>query len=129
MRTEVSIRSNVVAAQKYFVFGIAFASLMAGASQVGTAQTTSVSTARPDFAPAMIEHAQKMRRYRDPDRGVEHIPRVIDRFSVDRDPKGAIASFQPKVHREQRLLQGHGNQRQKLLHLPSPGECLERGRE
>jgi hypothetical protein len=36
-----------------------------------------------------------MRRYKDPDRSVQHTPRVIDRFSVDEDPKGAIASFQP----------------------------------
>ena len=38
---------------------------------------------------------QKMRRYKDPDRGLQHTPRMIDRFSVDSDPKGAIASFQP----------------------------------
>src|SRR5262249_26827096 len=37
----------------------------------------------------------KMRRYKDPERGVEHIPNVIERFRVDHDPKGAIASFQP----------------------------------
>jgi hypothetical protein len=34
-----------------------------------------------DFAPAMLEHMQKMRRYKDHDRGV-HTPRMIDRFSV-----------------------------------------------
>ena len=43
----------------------------------------------------MIDHMQKMRRYKDPHRGVEHIPHVIERFRVDRDPKGATASFQP----------------------------------
>jgi hypothetical protein len=95
MLTEVSFKSNVVAGPKHFIFGIAFASLMVGAPQIGTAQTVSPSAGRPDFAPAMIEHAQKMRRYKDFDRGVERIPHVIERFSVDRDPKGAIASFQP----------------------------------
>src|SRR5262245_50462331 len=80
---------------RHFIFGIAFASLMVGAPQIGTAQTVSPSAGRPDFAPAMIEHAQKMRRYKDFDRGGERIPHVIERFSVDRDPKGAIASFQP----------------------------------
>ena len=43
----------------------------------------------------MIGHMQKMRRYKDHDCGVEHIPPVIDRFRVHQDPKGAIASFQP----------------------------------
>jgi cytochrome c peroxidase len=95
MLTEVSFKSNVVARPKHFVFGIAFVSLIVGAPQIGTAQTVSASAGRPDFAPAMIEHAQKMRRYKDFDRGVERIPHIIERFSVDRDPKGAIASFQP----------------------------------
>jgi cytochrome c peroxidase len=95
MLTEVSFKSNVVAGPKHFVFGIAFVSLIVGAPQIGTAQIVSASAGRPDFAPAMIEHAQKMRRYKDFDRGVERIPHIIERFSVDRDPKGAIASFQP----------------------------------
>ena len=94
MLTEVSIRSDVVVASKHFIFGVAFACLMVGAPQPGAAQTVSASAARPDFAPAMIDHAQKMRRYKDPERGVERIPHIIERFSVDRDPKGAIASFQ-----------------------------------
>ena len=49
----------------------------------------------PAFAPAMIDHARNMRRYKDPDHGVQHTPPIINRFIVDRDPKGAIASFQP----------------------------------
>src|SRR5262245_48865273 len=95
MLTEASFKSNVVAAPKHFVFGIAFAILIVGAPKIGTAQTVSASAGRLDFAPAMIEHAQRMRRYKDYDRGVERIPHIIERFSVDRDPKGAIASFQP----------------------------------
>jgi hypothetical protein len=61
MLTEVSFKSNVVAGPKHFIFGIAFVSLIVGAPQIGTAQTVSASAGRPDFAPAMIEHAQKMR--------------------------------------------------------------------
>jgi hypothetical protein len=41
MLTEVSFKSNVVAGPKHFVFGIAFARLMVGAPQIGTAQTVS----------------------------------------------------------------------------------------
>jgi cytochrome c peroxidase len=64
-------------------------------AQAAMAQRAPEAAKVPDFAPAMIEHMQKMRRYRDPERGVEYIPRVIERFRVDPDPKGAIASFQP----------------------------------
>jgi hypothetical protein len=49
----------------------------------------------PAFAPAMLEHMRKMRRYKDHDHGAQPTPHVIDRFRVDSDPKGAIASFQP----------------------------------
>src|SRR6185369_18078179 len=38
---------------------------------------------------------RKMRRYKDHDHGAQPAPHVIDRFRVDSDPKGAIASFQP----------------------------------
>lgn len=95
MRTKASATSNVVRASKHFVFGIALASLTAGAPQIAMAQKAPEITSVPDFAPRMIEHAQKMRRYRDPDRSQQHTPAIIDRFSVDRDPFGAIASFQP----------------------------------
>ena len=49
----------------------------------------------PAFAPPMLEHMRKMRRYKDPDHGAQPTSHVIDRFTVDSDPKGAIASFQP----------------------------------
>jgi cytochrome c peroxidase len=69
--------------------------MAADVPQFAAAQKASDAASMPDFAPAMIEHMQKMRRYKDPDRGVENPPAVIDRFRVDADPKGAIASFQP----------------------------------
>jgi hypothetical protein len=59
------------------------------------AQKAPEATSVPDFAPAMIDHMQKMRRYKDTDHGAQPTPRIIDRFRVDPDPKGAIASFQP----------------------------------
>ena len=95
MQIKALVTSDIARTFTQFVSGIAFASLIAGAPQIAAAQTTSAGAAPPDFAPAMIEHMHKMRRYKDPERGVEHIPHVIERFRVDHDPKGAIASFQP----------------------------------
>jgi cytochrome c peroxidase len=47
------------------------------------------------WAPAAIAHAQKMRKFRDADRGSQPTPAIIPRFSVDDDPSGKIATFQP----------------------------------
>jgi len=49
----------------------------------------------PAFAPGMIKHMQAMRRFRDPDQGAQPTPPVIQRFNLDRDPAGAVATFQP----------------------------------
>ena len=49
----------------------------------------------PAFAPGMIRHMGAMRRFKDPDQGVQTAPPVIQRFDVDRDPAGAVATFQP----------------------------------
>jgi hypothetical protein len=43
----------------------------------------------------MIAHMQAMRRFKDHDHGVQQAPPVIPRFEIDRDPSGAVASFQP----------------------------------
>ncbi len=93
--SKASAASNVIRTSNSFFFGVVFACLAAGASQPAMAQKTPEAANMPDFAPAMLEHMHKMRRYKDPDRGAQHTPPMIDRFSVDRDPKGAIASFQP----------------------------------
>jgi cytochrome c peroxidase len=92
---KISATSNLIRTSKIFFLGIVFACFAADASQIALAQKAPEPTSVPEFAPAMIGHMQKMRRYKDHDRGVEHIPPVIDRFRVDQDPKGAIASFQP----------------------------------
>jgi cytochrome c peroxidase len=93
-RSRISLASNAISASKSFFFG-AFVCLTLASPQSSPAQNAPETSSKPEFAPAMIEHMQKMRRYKDPDRGAEHIPPVIDRFTVDRDPHGAIASFQP----------------------------------
>jgi cytochrome c peroxidase len=48
-----------------------------------------------DWARGAISHAQQMRAHKDVDRGSQHSPN-IPRFSVDRDPSGQIATFQPE---------------------------------
>jgi cytochrome c peroxidase len=48
----------------------------------------------PAFAPGMIDHMQQMRRFPDVDQGSQPTPPVIPRFSLDRDPTGAVATYQ-----------------------------------
>src|SRR5262245_29018085 len=47
-----------------------------------------------DWAPGAINHAQQMRVHKDADKGSQP-PRSIPTFSVDPDPSGQIATFQP----------------------------------
>jgi cytochrome c peroxidase len=42
-----------------------------------------------------IDHAQKMREFRDADSGVQSTPAIIPEFEADPDPTGVIASDQP----------------------------------
>src|SRR5438094_878967 len=92
---KTSAIANVIRTSNGFLLGVVFAFLAADPSQIALAQKAPEATGMPDFAPAMIDHMHKMRRYKDPDHGAQHTPPMIDRFSVDRDPSGAIASFQP----------------------------------
>ncbi len=94
-RSKAFSTSHIVCASKCFALGVAFACIAGSTSQITMAQKAPEATSMPDFAPAMIDHMQKMRRYRDTDHGAQPTPRIIDRFRVDLDPKGAIASFQP----------------------------------
>jgi len=94
--SKLSVFPNGARASKSFLLGFAITCLTAVASQPALAQKApEPSASMPAFAPAVIEHAQKMRRYRDPDQGTQHTPPVIDQFTVDTDRHGAIASFQP----------------------------------
>ncbi len=94
MRTRISVGSNIFRARN-FVLGVVLVSVTASAPQQAPAQNAPDTMSMPAFAPAMLEHMRKMRRYKDHDHGAQPTPHVIDRFTVDSDPKGAIASFQP----------------------------------
>ncbi len=71
--------------------------LASGVSKLAIAQQvgTPASPPAPAFAPGMINHMQAMRRFKDPDTGAQPAPAVIPRFEIDRDPGGAVATFQP----------------------------------
>ncbi len=89
-----SITSNVIGRSQRFIFGATLVAMAGGASQTAMAQNHSLVEKVPDFAPAMIEHMQKMRRYKDHDHGAQPTPRIIPQFSTDVDATGIIASFQ-----------------------------------
>lgn len=94
-RSKAFTTSHIINASKCFALGIAFVCTVVSVPQNAMAQKPPDATSARDFAAPMIEHAQKMRRYRDPDHDTQPTPHIIDRFRVDLDPKGAIASFQP----------------------------------
>src|SRR5262249_21938534 len=48
-----------------------------------------------DWARGAVSHAQKMRAHKDVDKGSQPAPGAIPEFSVDPDPSGQIATFQP----------------------------------
>jgi hypothetical protein len=89
------MRTRNIFRARNFVLGVLLVSVTASAPQQAPAQNAPESMSMPAFAPPMLEHMRKMRRYKDHDHGAQPTPHVIDRFTVDSDPKGAIASFQP----------------------------------
>jgi len=77
--------------------GAALACIVSSASQPAIAQSAREQGAAnmPAFASGMIKHLQAMRRFKDQDQGAQPTPKVIQKFEVDRDASGAIATFQP----------------------------------
>jgi cytochrome c peroxidase len=85
----------VAAATAVATTGLTF---LLSAAQPVRAQTASRADAPdvPRFARPMIDHMQKMRRFRDAGGGGPAVPpEVIPRFGVDDDPTGKVATFQP----------------------------------
>jgi hypothetical protein len=86
----------LMAALKAPTVAIALACIASGAPQSARAQQIGGDSAStPAFAAGMIAHMQAMRRFKDPDQGVQQTPLVIPRFEIDRDATGAVATFQP----------------------------------
>src|SRR4051812_20975881 len=75
----------------------ALACVLSAPSQFAVAQNSGGRNGAevPAFAPGMIDHMQKMRRFKDKDHGPQSTPVVIPRMSTDRNASGEIATFQP----------------------------------
>jgi cytochrome c peroxidase len=73
--------------------------LLSGSLPPASAQTVDVidSTQSRDWAPGAIDHAQKMRVFKDAAQGSQATPPIIPKLEVDADPTGSVATFQPGV--------------------------------
>jgi cytochrome c peroxidase len=84
-------------ALKFSAAGTALVYVVGAASQLALAQNSGMRSGAevPAFAPGMIKHMQKMRRFKDMDHGPQATPAVIPRSSSDRNASGEISTFQP----------------------------------
>ncbi len=69
--------------------------MLSGAGPNSSAQETLSNPANYAWQAGAIRHAQQMRNYFDPDRGLQPTPSVIPGFVTDFDPSGLIATAQP----------------------------------
>jgi cytochrome c peroxidase len=70
--------------------------LLSSGAQLAVAQNSNrASSTTPPFASASIQQSQNMRRFRDPSRSAQQTPPEVQQFSIDNDPSGKIATFQP----------------------------------
>src|SRR6266702_5593899 len=81
------------------VSSLAFICFLGGCLPPASAQTSDLidPTQSPDWAPGAIDHAQKMRMFKDADQGSQATPPIIPKLEVDADPSGSVATFQPSV--------------------------------
>ncbi|MGI8567939.1 MAG: hypothetical protein ACR2KT_02050 [Methylocella sp.] len=95
-RSVISI-SSLFKSLRFPVAGLALVFFLDGPPRPASAQTAKSDDPAQTraWAPAAIEHAQKMRIFKDPDLGSQPTPPVIPRFEVDGDASGRIATFQP----------------------------------
>jgi cytochrome c peroxidase len=82
---------------RFPVAGLALVFFLDGLPRQASAQTAKSDDPAQTraWAPAAIAHAQKMRVFRDADRGSQPTPPLIPRFEAEADPSGKIATFQP----------------------------------
>jgi hypothetical protein len=79
--------------------GFALICLLSGSPPPASAQTIDVIDAiqTTDWAPGAIDHAQRMRLFKDADQGSQATPPIIPKHDVDADPSGRVATFTPGV--------------------------------
>lgn len=82
---------------RFPIVGLALVFFLDGPPRQASAQTAKSDDPAQTraWAPAAIAHAQKMRVFRDADRGSQPTPPLIPRFEAEADPSGKIATFQP----------------------------------
>jgi len=87
---------RAIKAISVYTVAILLACVVSGVLQPAMAQSArdQGGTDVPAFAPGMIKHMKAMRQFKDRDKGVQSAPNVIPKFEIDRDPSGAIATFQ-----------------------------------
>jgi cytochrome c peroxidase len=85
--------SSITGARMPSAGTIILACIASGMGQPALAGSNNGGT--PAFAPGMIRHMQAMRRFHDADHNAQVAPPVIQRFELDRDPAGSVATFQP----------------------------------
>ena len=79
------------------VSALTFICVLAAAPRIASAQNAGVidPSQSLNWQPGAIGHAQRMRRYHDPDHGSQPTPPIIPMFGLDADPSGTVGTFQP----------------------------------
>jgi hypothetical protein len=95
--TEQKPNNQITFARGRFAFiAISFLAFLTIAdARSAIAQDQSNSGHSTAWAPAAIEHAQRMRMFRDADHGGQPTPPLIPRFQANLDPHGIVATDQP----------------------------------
>ena len=95
MRTQ-HLRFSVIKTLRLSAAGVASICLLSGATQPASAQNGGDDrTETRAWAPRAIDHALKMRRFKDADHGSQATPGIIPKYREDPDPTGRVATFQP----------------------------------
>src|SRR5262249_37910289 len=81
---------------KFFLSFLAFIYFLGGPPPFALAEPGNVDpTQTTDWAPGAIDHAQKMRKFKDANQATQTTPQTIPKLEVDADPSGSVATFQP----------------------------------
>jgi cytochrome c peroxidase len=83
----------------FSISSLALICLLSGSPPPASAQTIDVidPTQRRDWAPGAIDHALKMRMFKDAGQSSQATPPIIPKLEVDADPSGRVATFTPGV--------------------------------
>jgi cytochrome c peroxidase len=90
------LRHSLIKVLRISAAGVASICLLGAAAKPAAAQNgANDPTETRAFAPGAIDHAQKMRRFKDTDQGSQATPGTIPKYREDADPSGRVATFQP----------------------------------